>query len=304
MTASGGLKPAVSEHGAFRCDRLGILGDFLHRFLQHFLRDASTLERIREAAGRVLIELSFVAPQPFANVAFQQRLIGRESAHRRDGFQRLHDIGGDAHRDRGAGSNFLQPFLQSFIDHRSNLLAIDPRAEANHGVSPLLVSARVLQHKEGVIEDGRGFFEGDAVPALTLRGLRLVPAEARASVLKDAVHALSLSARIYSVNTVYRMRGRPPLRPFLRAAAVLAAEVRRPPARPSSASHAVPGNMEETRPGTLRSTSSLSQWRPPPRPRTSTARMSSDLASLRLGISLTGNVMDAPFVSSIRNACF
>jgi len=170
--------------------------------------------------------------------------------------------------------------------------------------SLLLVSTRVLQHKEGVIEDGRGFFEGDAVPALILRGLRLVPAEARASVLKDAVHAPSLSARIYSVNTAYRMRGRPPLRPFLRAAAVLAAEVRRPPARPSSASHAVPGNMEETRPGTLRSTSSLSQWRPPPRPRTSTARMSSGLAPLRLGISFTGNVMDAPLVSSIRNACF
>ena len=32
--------------------------------------------------------------------------------------------------------------------------------------SLLLVSTRVLQHKEGVIEDGRGFFEGDAVPAL------------------------------------------------------------------------------------------------------------------------------------------
>jgi hypothetical protein len=33
----------------------------------------------------------------------------------------------------------------------------------------------------------------------------------------------------------YRMRGRPPLRPFLRAAAAFAAEERLPPMRPSDA---------------------------------------------------------------------
>jgi hypothetical protein len=84
----------------------------------------------------------------------------------------------------------------------------------------------------------------------------------------------------------------------------LAAEVRRPPWRPSSASHAVPGNTEETSPGTLRSRSRLSQCRPPPRPRTSTARRSLGLTRLRLGISFTGRVMVAPFVSSMRNVCF
>jgi hypothetical protein len=138
------------------------------------------------------------------------------------------------------------------------------------------------------------------VLAVILRGFRLVPAEARASMLEDAVHARSLSVCIYSVNTVHRMRGRPPLRPFFRAASVLAAEVRRPPWRPSSASHAVPVNTEETSPGTLRSRSRLSQCRPLPRPRTSTARRSLGLSPLRLGISLTGRVMVAPFVSSMR----
>ena len=103
---------------------------------------------------------------------------------------------------------------------------------------------------------------------------------------------------------VCRSRGRPPLRPFLRAASALAAEVRRPPWRPSSASHSAPGNTEETSPGTLRSRSRLSQCSPPPRPRTATARRSLGLTPLRLGISLTGNVMVAPLVSSMRNACF
>ena len=99
------------------------------------------------------------------------------------------------------------------------------------------------------------------------------------------------------------MRGRPPLRPFLRAAAALAADDFRPPTRPSSASHSGPANTEERRPGTLRSRSRLSQCKPPPRPRISTARMSCGAARLRLGISSTGNVIAAPFVSSIRNAC-
>src|SRR6516225_3149916 len=44
--------------------------------------------------------------------------------------------------------------------------------------------------------------------------------------------------------------------------------------------------------------------RPPPRPRTSTARRSLGLTPLRLGISFTGRVMVAPFVSSMRNVCF
>src|SRR5215472_4022416 len=80
----------------------------------------------------------------------------------------------------------------------------------NDGISLLLAPARILQHKEGVIEDGYGLFEGDAVLALILRGFRLIPAEARASVLEDAVHAWSLLVCIYTVNTDYRMRGRPP----------------------------------------------------------------------------------------------
>jgi hypothetical protein len=101
---------------------------------------------------------------------------------------------------------------------------------------------------------------------------------------------------------VYRTRGRPPLRPFLRAAAPLAAEEFRPPMRPSSASHSGPENNEERRPGTLRSRSRPPQCRPPPRPRTSTARRSLGLAPLRPEISFTGNVIVAPFVSSIRSA--
>jgi len=141
------------------------------------------------------------------------------------------------------------------------------------------------------------------VLALVLRGFRLVPAEARASVLEDAIHARSLSVCIYSVNTVYRMRGRPPLRPFLRAAATLAADDFRPPTRPSSASHSGPANTEETRPGTLRSTSRLWKCKPPPRPRISTARISSGVARSRFGINFTGNVIAAPFVSSISSAC-
>jgi hypothetical protein len=98
------------------------------------------------------------------------------------------------------------------------------------------------------------------------------------------------------------MRGRPPLRPFLRAAAAFAGEDFRPPTRPSSASHSGPANTEEKRPGTLRSRSRLSQCKPPPRPSISTPRTSRGGARLRLGISLTGRVMTAPFVSSIRSA--
>ena len=99
-----------------------------------------------------------------------------------------------------------------------------------------------------------------------------------------------------------RVRGRPPLRPFRRAAAALAADEFRPPIRPSSASHSGPENKEERRPGTLRSRSRPSQCRPLPRPRTSTARRSLGLAPLRPESSFTGNVIVAPFVSSIRSA--
>ena len=52
------------------------------------------------------------------------------------------------------------------------------------------------------------------------------------------------------------------MRPFLRAAAALAAENFRPPIRLSSASHSGPANTEERRPGTLRSRSRLSQCNP------------------------------------------
>lgn len=107
------------------------------------------------------------------------------------------------------------------------------------------------------------------------------------------------------MNTVafcHRMRGRPPLHPFLRAAAAFAAEERLPPMRPSSASHSGPANTEERRPETLRSRSRLSQCKPPPRPRISTARTSRAAVLLRRGMSLTGKVMTAPFVSSIRSA--
>jgi hypothetical protein len=72
--------------------------------------------------------------------------------------------------------------------------------------------------------------------------------------------------------------------------------------RPSSASHSGPENKEERRPGTLRSRSRPSQCKPLPRPRTSTARRSLGLAPLRPEISFTGNVIVAPFVSSIRSA--
>jgi len=50
------------------------------------------------------------------------------------------------------------------------------RAEANRGLSLLLIPGCVLQDKEGVIEDGHGFLEGDAVFG--------------ASVLEDTVHEL------------------------------------------------------------------------------------------------------------------
>ena len=53
----------------------------------------------------------------------------------------------------------------------------------------------------------------------------------------------------------------------------------------------------------LRSTSRLSQCKPPPRPRISTARTSRRAARLRSGISFTGKAIATPFVSSIRNAC-
>ena len=62
----------------------------------------------------------------------------------------------------------------------------------------------------------------------------------------------------------------------------LGSEDFRPPMRPSSASHSGPENTEERRPGTLRSRSRLSQCKPPPRPRISTARISLGLARLRL----------------------
>ena len=53
----------------------------------------------------------------------------------------------------------------------------------------------------------------------------------------------------------------------------------------------------------LRSTSRLSQCKPPPWPRISTARTSRRAARLRSGISFTGKAIATPFVSSIRNAC-
>src|SRR5437762_1675545 len=103
------------------------------------------------------------------------------------------------------------------------------------------------------------------------------------------------------VRAVARPRGRPPFRPFLRAAAALAAEDRRPPTRPNSAIHSGPANTDDTSPGTLRSTSRASQCRPPPRPRTSTDRTSLGEARLSAGISFTGIVISAPLVSSMRS---
>jgi len=99
-----------------------------------------------------------------------------------------------------------------------------------------------------------------------------------------------------------RRRGRPPLRPFLRAAAALAAEDLCPLTRLSSASHSGPVSTVEKRPGTLGSRSRLSKCKALPRPRISTARISRDVARLRLGTRFTGKVIAAPFVSSICNA--
>jgi hypothetical protein len=53
----------------------------------------------------------------------------------------------------------------------------------------------------------------------------------------------------------------------------------------------------------LRSTSRLSQCKPPPRPRISAARTSRRAARLSSGISFTGKAIASPFLSSIRNAC-
>lgn len=53
----------------------------------------------------------------------------------------------------------------------------------------------------------------------------------------------------------------------------------------------------------LRSRSSLSQCKPPPRPRISTAHTSRRAARLSSGMSFTGKATAAPFVSSIRSAC-
>ena len=92
------------------------------------------------------------------------------------------------------------------------------------------------------------------------------------------------------------------MRPFLRAAAALAAEDFRPPIRPSSASHAGPANTEESSPGTLRSRSRPSQCKPLPRPRISTARICRGAACLRPGISSIGKEIAAPFVSAICSA--
>jgi hypothetical protein len=99
-----------------------------------------------------------------------------------------------------------------------------------------------------------------------------------------------------------RIRGRPPLRPFLRAAAVFAGDDLRPPMRPSSASHSGPANTKDRRPETLKSRSRLSQCKPPPRPRISTARRSRTAALLRPGMSFTGKATAAPFVSWIHSA--
>ena len=99
-----------------------------------------------------------------------------------------------------------------------------------------------------------------------------------------------------------RMRGRPPFLPFLRAAAALAADDRRPPTRPNSAIHWGPANTDDTRPGTLRSRSRLSQCSPLPRPSTSTDCTSVGAARFRCGISFTGIVIAAPLVSSISSA--
>jgi hypothetical protein len=54
------------------------------------------------------------------------------------------------------------------------------RAEANHGVSLLLVATGVLQHKQGVIEDGHGILEGDAALEMILCRFQLVPAKGSA----------------------------------------------------------------------------------------------------------------------------
>ena len=133
--------------------------------------------------------------------------------------------------------------------------------------------------------------------ALILRGFRLVPAETRASVLEDAVQCPQSISVYLQCKYAYRMRGRPPLWPFLRATAAFAGEDLRPPMRPSSASHSGPGNTEERRPGTLRSRSRLSQCKPPPRPRISTARISRVVARLTCVFEPNAWVISVPKLS-------
>jgi len=52
-------------------------------------------------------------------------------------------------------------------------------AEANRSISSFLVPSRILQHEEGIIEDGYRFLEGNAVLAFILSGFQFVPAESR-----------------------------------------------------------------------------------------------------------------------------
>jgi hypothetical protein len=99
-----------------------------------------------------------------------------------------------------------------------------------------------------------------------------------------------------------RTRGRPPFRPFLRAAAALASDDPLLPTRPNSAIHAGPANTDDTRAGTLRSKPRRPQCRPPPRPSTWTERPSLGGARLKPGMSLSGMVSAAPLVSSIRSS--
>jgi hypothetical protein len=60
--------------------------------------------------------------------------------------------------------------------------------ETDRGISGFFVSARISKNKQWVIEDGHGLFKGDAMLALVLRGLRLVPFKGRTTVFEDPVH--------------------------------------------------------------------------------------------------------------------
>src|SRR5688572_15977105 len=89
---------------SFSAAWLSLAPDLRQGFLEQLFLHAAALQYFSQPLSGMLFELRLIAPQPFADIAFQQSLISGKAAHRRHGLERLDHIGRNAHGDRRARS--------------------------------------------------------------------------------------------------------------------------------------------------------------------------------------------------------